>query len=659
MTNNVPIIRQITFHTHQSPRRLLEYPHRRTISYLTSALRSKTASTTVIANNATHNLRPAQVLAITRTVSLRAVATTHTSTPTATSVAPSTPTSAPAADRFHSHADFGREQFRFPNPQQNGQQSPFTDLALYTTAILLATTIYENWRRTNPASSPFDRTDLMESGGEDEDMFMYGTIDSVLGSFDPDKVESDAAGVAEEEVERAKQSKLMKMLTPEAVTSLLRANEKSVTFAEDSHEYRSDNGSVWRYDVNAVASNNPIEDDHSEHVVKDAASGRDQMLFGVYDGHSGWNCSQKVAKELGIYAAKSLEKHVGPEVPAADSDAKAEIERIAKVIEALQTAFIELDAEIVEHSVERILSNADSSHTQATQTLLPALAGSCALLAYMDRDDLFVACAGDSRAVLGTWDEEMGEWSAVPMSVDQTGRNEREKERLKKEHPGEEESVVMRGRVLGALEPTRSFGDARYKWSQEVQNKIFESYFPGRRPLPNNFMSPPYVTAKPEVNHRKLSRNDRFLVMATDGLWDKLSNDEVVALVGGYLSALERGEADVVPEFNPISVSASVTTDTPQSPPGRSRSKRQFTFKDNNASTHLIRNALGGASDDKLSAMMSIPPPMCRAFRDDITVTVVFFGEAGDVLARAEEETVLKAKAMDAEKVEENPRVYR
>jgi pyruvate dehydrogenase phosphatase len=53
------------------------------------------------------------------------------------------------------------------------------------------------------------------------------------------------------------------------------------------------------------------------------------------------------------------------------------------------------------------------------------------------------------------------------------------------------------------------------------------------RPPPPNFKTPPYVTARPAVTHRKMSllatdnqkstTNDkRFLVLATDGLWDEL-----------------------------------------------------------------------------------------------------------------------------------------
>ena len=43
---------------------------------------------------------------------------------------------------------------------------------------------------------------------------------------------------------------------------------------------------------------------------------------------------------------------------------------------------------------------------------------------------------------------------------------------MQSEHPPEEnESVIQRGRVLGGLEPTRAFGDARYKWTREVQER--------------------------------------------------------------------------------------------------------------------------------------------------------------------------------------------
>ena len=70
--------------------------------------------------------------------------------------------------------------------------------------------------------------------------------------------------------------------------------------------------------------------------------------------------------------------------------------------------------------------------------------------------------------------------------------------------------------------------------------------------------TPPYVTPRPVITHRKLhglpldspdspeshrNRNPkstfRFIVLATDGLWDELSSKDVVTLVGGHLSGLK------------------------------------------------------------------------------------------------------------------------
>ncbi len=41
----------------------------------------------------------------------------------------------------------------------------------------------------------------------------------------------------------------------------------------------------------------------------------------------------------------------------------------------------------------------------------------------------------------------------------------------------------------------------------------------------------PALTAQPEVAQHQLTAEDEFVVMASDGLWDKLSNEEAVGLV--------------------------------------------------------------------------------------------------------------------------------
>ena len=323
------------------------------------------------------------------------------------------------------------------------------------------------------------------------------------------------------------------------------------------------------------------------------------------------------------------------------------------------------------------------SQGSAYESILPAISGSCALMVYVDsaRRDLYVASTGDSRAVAGYWDERAGRWEVEALSVDQTGRNLAEVRRIQREHPPDEAAfVIQRGRVLGGLEPTRAFGDARYKWDRQTQKRIAEAFLPEkyRRMTPAALKTPPYVTAEPLVQWRRIapfqdaltpayasasksgaslspaattpmsassSRELRFIIMATDGLWDLMSNEEAVGLVAGHLAGM-RGSvrADKLQRlcFQPQSKSntaampASSSNETleqvqhgPSHPLLKSPNHQQtFTFEDDNLSTHLVRNALGGAARERVAGLLAIPSPESRRFRDDITVNVILFHAA-------------------------------
>lgn len=166
------------------------------------------------------------------------------------------------------------------------------------------------------------------------------------------------------------------------------------------------------------------------------------------------------------------------------------------------------------------------------------------------------------------------------------------------------------------------------------------------RPARPGFKTPPYVTATPVVTHRKLSLPNpgssepkpssslKFLVLATDGLWDELSSEEVVALVGGYFAGLKG-------TISKSSLPALVPT-VAGSPTVRgkaiTKAKAQqgsWAFQDDNVSAHLIRNAFGGGDEDKLRKILSIPAPHSRRWRDDVTVTVVWWEEAQESSMKA------------------------
>lgn len=336
----------------------------------------------------------------------------------------------------------------------------------------------------------------------------------------------------------------------------------------------------------------------------------------------------------------------------------------------------------------------DARQKAAYAALRPAMHGSCALLTYIDsaRGEVYVACAGDSRAVGGYWDDGTQSWTFEPLSVDQTGRNLEEVARMRSEHPvTESDQVIMRGRVLGGLEPTRAFGDAVYKWDRSLQERLYDAFVPGgvagARRIPRLLRTPPYVTADPLVRVERLAplqsgsppdlvangskhggKQLRFIVMATDGLWDMLANEEVGALVAGHLAGLrgdvradtlmtqvlegkspsliaensqqslvhppapspgeERGVSVQSQQAEgkapvPFSSPSSGSQGNPLAP--AAKADQTFTFADGNLSTHLIRNALGGAHRDRVAGLLAIPSPESRRYRDDMTVNVILF----------------------------------
>ncbi|CAK7197710.1 [Pyruvate dehydrogenase [acetyl-transferring]]-phosphatase 1, mitochondrial [Sporothrix eucalyptigena] len=454
--------------------------------------------------------------------------------------------------------------------------------------------------------------------------------------------------------------RVIEMLSPDQVTQQLRKNEES---------YGINRGKgVLRYDLVQLASNDPIEDDHAEKIVevptKSAAGSAvsndssDWMFWGVFDGHSGWTTSAKLRQALINYVARELNETYN----AAPSEAGPPADAIEG---AIKVGFTRLDDDIVNQSAQKVL--AQKSKTVAAELLAPALSGSCALLSFYDSKSklLRVACTGDSRAVLGRRSAS-GKWTATPLSVDQTGSNPEEVARMRSLHPGEEH-VIRNGRVLGGLEPTRAFGDASYKWTRDVSDRLRNSFF-GRSQSPL-MRTPPYVTAEPVVTTTKIEpENGDFIVMATDGLWEMLTNEEAVGLVGKWIesqakaavsgnngaSAMDSAWARVFGRkaSGALPVEAAVEGSTGKNGervPIRLRQwgispddSDRFVVKDKNAATHLVRNALGGTNEEQVSALLTLPAPFSRRYRDDLTVQVIFFGDSagpaagGDVVVNQE-----------------------
>ena len=76
--------------------------------------------------------------------------------------------------------------------------------------------------------------------------------------------------------------------------------------------------------------------------------------------------------------------------------------------------------------------------------------------------------------------------------------------------------------------PSRSIGDFRLKYS-EFNFHTFEKEQGFRRPIPH--FTGPYITHEPDVQVFNLTKDDKWLILATDGLWDFVSRKKAARLV--------------------------------------------------------------------------------------------------------------------------------
>ncbi|VVC29424.1 Hypothetical protein CINCED_3A012565 [Cinara cedri] len=393
-------------------------------------------------------------------------------------------------------------------------------------------------------------------------------------------------------------SVVARKITPQEVTAILSSKEYL-------YEFEQNCGSIKAYETNQLESNVPIEDVRAEAKCL-LTSG---MLFGVFDGHAGASCSHVIAKRLFDYICVSLLPkpllmeylqydsklvemrnetfHLVGELKSIYAESlKSYVLKLInerqehqfKMKDALEKSFMQLDEDIMAEARLNVSGDVDNL------TLNVGLSGSVACVAHIDGPHLHVASAGDCLAVVGVYTDD-DTWVAKVMVEEHNTENLNELNRILSEHPvNEKDTVIKYDRLLGQLAPLRAFGDLRYKWSREMLSEYIPKL--GENIIPPFYYTPPYLTAKPQVAHYHLQPRDKFLVLATDGLWDFMTPLQVVRLVGEHMS----GKVTLTPlklprknmklkEINNLLLQR------------RDSLKRKPV--DANACTHLIRNALG------------------------------------------------------------------
>ena len=303
---------------------------------------------------------------------------------------------------------------------------------------------------------------------------------------------------------------------------------------------------VKHFDVNFLGSNSPIED----RFVAGTSQALNSALFSIIDGHKGLRCSSHLQKHLLRYVSSSLSSSAqltgrddlrilldmdGTSQPQPDDSNEKQTVTLSDntVEQCLNKAFISLDNDISNAGLDdiKMVLKGHSFTEEMKQRVMTTIEGACAILAMVQPQSISVASTGDCRVVLG---QKLANntWKAIPLSNDQNAHNQDEVERLKQAHPGEEETVIASGRVLGSLMPFRTFGDSDFKWEKKYLERIVMTW--------PNYLTPPYITAEPVVTHHRVEKSDRFLILASDGLWERMTDEEAVAVVRNMKEPRER-----------------------------------------------------------------------------------------------------------------------
>ncbi|XP_059632813.1 probable protein phosphatase 2C 42 [Cornus florida] len=272
-----------------------------------------------------------------------------------------------------------------------------------------------------------------------------------------------------------------------------------VDFGRDGLLWFRDIGrcSCGEYSMAVVQANQVLED--QSQIESDQFG----TFVGVYDGHGGPDAARYVCDHL-FRHLQAISAEDGGVVTA----------------ETIERAFLE-----TERGFTALVAELWNTRPHI------ATVGACCLVGVICQQTLFVANLGDSRVVLGKKVGNTGVIAAIQLSTEHNANLEAVRQELKELHPNDPQIVVLKHgvwRVKGIIQVSRSIGDVYMKHAQY-----------NREPINGKFrlsepMDMPIMSATPSIISHPIHPNDSFLIFASDGLWEHLSNEKAVEIVHSH-----------------------------------------------------------------------------------------------------------------------------
>ncbi|KAG2706054.1 hypothetical protein I3760_05G086500 [Carya illinoinensis] len=258
------------------------------------------------------------------------------------------------------------------------------------------------------------------------------------------------------------------------------------------------------FSMAVVQANNLLEDQSQleSGSLSSHETGPYGTFVGIYDGHGG----PETSRYINVHLFQHLKRFTAEQQ-------SMSMDVIRKAFQATEDGFLSL--------------------VTREWPIKPQIAavGSCALVGIICGGTLYIANLGDSRAVLGRVVRATGEVLAIQMSMEHNACIESVRQELQSLHPNDSQIVVLKHnvwRVKGLIQISRSIGDVYLKKSEFNREPLY-SKFRLREPFER-----PILSSEPAISVHQLQPHDQFIIFASDGLWEHLSNQEAVDMVQNH-----------------------------------------------------------------------------------------------------------------------------
>ena len=230
-------------------------------------------------------------------------------------------------------------------------------------------------------------------------------------------------------------------------------------------------------------------------IYKNFLNDNDTIFLGVCDGHG------MFGHDISTYLVNMLPQNLQSDLTKEDIISIKKDDDFQKISNITTNTFVQTNINLVSKA------SIDCTYSGSTCTSL-----------IFSPEKIISVNVGDSRCVLGKCIND--KWTAKNLTRDHKPTEEDEKKRILekggriepyKDENGEAmgpERVWLKGEDLPGLAMSRSFGD-------DVAHMIG-------------------VTSKPEIMEFKLSEEDKFVMLASDGIFEFISSDEAVNMVKDY-----------------------------------------------------------------------------------------------------------------------------